>query len=87
MIDSLNFVGFSLIEAYFLPEAPWELPGDQKFLLDPGDMFTAGGNGPTSLEDIPRGLFSCLLDWWVRNPLTLGRNELLSKNQTHLIQI
>ena len=28
MIESLNFVGFSLGEAHFLPEAPWELPGD-----------------------------------------------------------
>ena len=28
MIDSLKFVGFSLIEAHFLPEVPWELPGD-----------------------------------------------------------
>ena len=87
MIDPLKFVAFSLIEAHFLPEAPWKLPGDYQFLLDPGDMFMAGGNGPTSLEDLPRGLFSGLLDWWVRNPLTLGRNELLSKNQAHLIQI
>ena len=62
MIDPLKFVAFSLIEAHFLPEVPWKLPGDYQFLLDPGDMFMAGGNGPTSLEDLPRGLFSGLLD-------------------------
>ena len=56
MIDLLKFGRFLLMEAHFLPEAPWESPEDYQLLLEPGDMFTAGGNGPTSSKDLPCGL-------------------------------
>lgn len=42
-----------LMEAHFLPEAYWGSPESYQLLLKPGDVFMAGGNGPTSSEDLP----------------------------------
>lgn len=42
-----------LMEAHFLPETYWGSPESYQLLLKPGDVFMAGGNGPTSSEHLP----------------------------------
>lgn len=87
MMDLLKSGWFLLMEAYFLPEAHWGSPWDYQLLLKPGDIFMAGGNGPTSSHDLPCCLPGCSLVWGISNSPAFCRNEQFSKNHTHLIQI